>query len=140
VSKLFQTNEPESGLLWHGKRTSDHLERKHPHLLFFSKDDAVSILQVKSFESLVDHFDLPLSTEAFAELRQIQDILDSLHVSDGRAGWLGFGSDDLFKVSTAYKLAMEQGIFNPFLQYNGYRKCAANRSTKCSSGCLSKTD
>jgi hypothetical protein len=61
-------------LLWHNKWHGASLQGQFPHLYSFAKDDSSSVVKV----DLADHFNLPLSEEAYSEFLHLRLLLKSL--------------------------------------------------------------
>jgi hypothetical protein len=105
------------------------LKQQLPRLFSFSRDDSTSLSQVMApafflqngltsmdLDILVDHFHLPLSTEAHSKLQQLQDIFEGLLESDLNDRWSYFGSDVSLKVYASYKLAMGHHFVFPAIK------------------------
>ena len=61
-------------------RAIAHKDR-FPRLHSFAIDDMISVKDFFGFESLVEGFHLPFSSEAFLELSQLQDLLDPISLN-----------------------------------------------------------
>lgn len=52
-----------------------------PHLFSYAKDDTITIEQVQSVAEFQDLFHLPLSTQAYAQFRDLQYLLQDFQLS-----------------------------------------------------------
>jgi hypothetical protein len=104
-------------LLWHDKWHGAPLQGQFPHLYSFAKDDSSSVVKVLNSEDLADHFNLPLSEEAYSEFLHLRLLLKSLPGSHLADQWSAFGSSSHFSVSKAYKDLMGFHISCPSLKW-----------------------
>lgn len=106
-----------SVLLWHDIWSDQALQLRLPHLYTFAHKDSISISEAKLLDNLADHFQLPLSEEAYDEFLLLQDLLDDLPISGEPDQWLAFGNATVFNVSRTYKIAIGQHITCPALKW-----------------------
>jgi hypothetical protein len=118
-------------LLWRDKWHGAPLQGQFPHLYSFSKDDNTSVIKVLNLEDLAEHFNLPLSEEAYSEFLHLQLLLESLTGSHLPDRWSAFGSTSHFKVSNAYKSLMGNHISCPSLKWVWKSCCQSKHKVFC---------
>ena len=106
-----------SVLLWKDVWLSNSLQNIFPYLFSFAKDVSISVSQILDMEDALDHFNLPLSQEAYDELLQFQVLMQDLPGVSDPDQWLVFQSSNHFKVFKVYKLAMSGHLVCPTLKW-----------------------
>ena len=79
-----------SVLLWNDfwiNHTNATLAQKFQRLFSFAKDPLISIKEDRAVDELTDLFNLPLSAQAFQELSELQQILQSHSAEEAMDCW-----------------------------------------------------
>jgi hypothetical protein len=74
-----------------------------PELFSFTRKPKITLAEVKAAPNLHDLFHLPLSVEAFSQLKQLQDILHSVQISELSDVWAYSWGSSNFSSRKAYK-------------------------------------
>jgi hypothetical protein len=96
-------SDGKSCLLWSDLWNDAIPELNFPELYSFAKKKQISVQEAKNTVDLPNLFHLPLSEEAFAQLSQLQDLLDSIQISEDKDQWLYIWNSGHFSSSKAYK-------------------------------------
>lgn len=105
----------QSILFWKDNWTGDKLEQKFPELHSFAVRDTISVQEFCESESWIEQFHMPLSTQAYNQFLQLEDLIPSLD-RHGKDIWTCNGLKNKFSSMLMYKHLMgnEEGhpIFN----------------------------
>jgi hypothetical protein len=104
-----------------------------PELYSFAKKPNLTLEAAKSSQSLIQDFHLPLSTEAYQQFLQLEEIVNNIQPTRSNDTWSYIWEDRTSHVQKLINISQAQLGFIQFL--DGFGGLLVNTNTKCSFDC-----
>jgi hypothetical protein len=104
-------------LFWHDLWNVKVMKLVFPDLHSFAKNDMITLRNVLQFESLHDHFHLPLFEIAFEQFCEMNIFIQSLHDADRRDQWSYIWGNGTYSMCEAYNHLIGQEYVHPTFRW-----------------------
>ena len=112
-----------SCLLWNDCWMGQPLRLTFAELFSFAKKPLLSLQCAASVTNTSSLFNLPLSTEAFAQFQQIEIIVQNLQLSDGVDNWMYSWGSSIFTSKKAYCQLRGRSLLHPIYKWIWKSSC-----------------
>lgn len=104
-------------MFWHDNWVNQALVTLTPKLYSFAKNKQISVYNAFNEEDFTELFQLPLSQPAFLQMQTIQQLMQSLPLSEDNDRWLySWGSDKFYSAKVHRILVGHEEIHPTYLQ------------------------
>jgi hypothetical protein len=112
-----------SCLFWDDCWVSQLLKQAYPELFSFAKKSEISLKKVLAVAPTSELFNLPLSTQAFAQFQDLQEIMQNLIPSADFDSWFYIWGNSTFTSKQAYTLLMGSNLVHPIFSCTWKSSC-----------------
>lgn len=126
IYKKFVSVTPLDGdtvLFWDDRWHGDILNQQFPELASFSTCPNATLKEIKESNSLIQHFHLPLSQQAYMQFQDLYDILAHAQQNQGNDQWIFNGANSTFSSLKIYKQIIGQRAVHPAFHWLWQSKC-----------------
>jgi hypothetical protein len=120
---IVSVDDGASCFLWEDCWLGQHLRLAFPELLSFVKKPHLSLNCAASVSNISSLFNLPLTTEAFAQFQQLESILHNIQLTTVPDTWSYIWSSPLFTCKKAYGQLMGSSWSHPIYKWIWKSSC-----------------
>lgn len=103
----------------------------YPELFSFAKDQVITYQAALDKPQFIQNFNLPLTTQAHAQLINLQQHINSMHSEGDSDKWSYIRGNALFSTSKFYKALIGQRVTHPAYRWIWKSKCRLKHKVFC---------